>query len=197
MSADAWPGAASGPAPARPAPWQPPQPELARRPRQLKALRMLPNLPVVDDQGRRLRFYDDVVRGRQVVLHAIYSACALYCPPATRNLLEARRLLQAESPRLRVVSLTLTPLDDDPSALAAYRRQHGLPADWWLLTGAPTQVETIHRALGFLPPADSPRSQEYHVTSGLVGDEPEVKWSHVSTLQPPRALARMIRFGLA
>lgn len=180
-----------------PPPWQPPQPQLAQQPRRLKAERLLPNLPVVTDQGRSLRFYDDVVRGRQVVLHAIFSACALYCPPATRNLLEARRLLAADEPGLRVVSLTLTPLADDPAALAAYRRQHALPADWLLLTGEPGHLETINRALGFLPAADSPRSQEYHVTSGLVGDEPAVKWAHVSTLQPPRALARMIRFGLA
>lgn len=178
-------------------PWRPAQPGLARQPRRLKAERLLPNLPVLTDDGQWLRFYDDVVRGRQVVLHAMFSACALYCPPATQNLLAARELLAAEHPGLRVVSLTLTPLSDDPPALAAYRRQHRLPADWLLLTGQPGHLETICRALGFLPPADSPRSQDYHVTSGLVGDEPAVKWSHVAMGQPPRALARMIRFGLA
>lgn len=180
-----------------PTPLHFPDPALARDPRRLRRQNRLPNLPVVDDRGARLRFYDDVVRDRQVVLHAIYSACASYCPPSTRNLLQARQLLGAEYADLRVVSLTLTPVADDPQALAAYRRQYGLPDSWLLLTGQPRHLEPLCRALGFLPPEGSGLGLDYHATSGLVGDEPLVKWSHLSTLQPPAAIARMVRFGLA
>lgn len=166
-------------------------------PRQLKREAMLPNLPVVSHTGRQLRFYEDVVQDRRVLLHVMYSACALYCPPSTRNLVQARQLLGTEGKRLHFVSITLTPVSDDPKALNDYRQLHGLGDDWLLLTGQPRHLEPLTRALGFLPPEDSALPMTYHATKALVGDEPAVKWGHLSTLQTPAAVARMIRFALA
>ena len=53
--------------------------------------RLAPNVSLIDQDGRKVRFYDDVLKGRQVVLSAMYSACEKLCPPTMRNLIEARR----------------------------------------------------------------------------------------------------------
>jgi hypothetical protein len=69
-----------------------------------------PNVPLVDQDGRSLRFYDDVMQDRRVIISVMYSVCSNTCTPSTRNLIEARRLLGDEARDLHFVSLSLTPL---------------------------------------------------------------------------------------
>ena len=157
--------------------------------------RRSPNVALLDHNGRSVRFYDDVMKGRKVLLNVMYSVCSNVCTPATRNLIEARRLLGNEADSLQFVSMTLTPLSDTPAALRAYKKLHGIPADWTFLTGTLDNVEKAQRALGFISNDD---------TDGLLGhsamarlcDERHLRWSHVNTMLSPRSIARMVRFEL-
>ena len=53
----------------------------------------IPNPPVLDQSGRRLRFYDDLIRGRAVLLNVFFTACGDTCPLVTQNLREVQDLL--------------------------------------------------------------------------------------------------------
>jgi protein SCO1 len=158
--------------------------------------RRTPNLPLLDHNGRTLRFYDDVMKDRKVLLNVMYTVCSNICTPAQRNLMEARSLLGDEAKDLRFVSMSLTPLDDTPQALRAYKKLHGIDERWLFLTGRLEYVEKIQRALGFI----SERNDEdllSHSAIALLCDERHLRWSHVNTLLSPRSIARMIRFELA
>src|SRR5215831_3480603 len=39
-----------------------------------------PNVPVIDQNGRTLNFYDDVIKGKIVVVSFIYTSCQDLCP---------------------------------------------------------------------------------------------------------------------
>ena len=45
-----------------------------------------PNVPVVDQDGRTLNFYDDVIKGKMVVVSFIYTSCPDICPLTTARL---------------------------------------------------------------------------------------------------------------
>ena len=51
-----------------------------------------PNVPVVTQDGKTLRFYDDLIRDKIVVVSFIYTTCADLCPVTTARLstLQAR-----------------------------------------------------------------------------------------------------------
>src|SRR5262245_24171028 len=48
-----------------------------------------PNLPVVTQDGRTLRFYDDVIKGKIVVIDFIYTSCPDICGLTTARLSQA------------------------------------------------------------------------------------------------------------
>src|SRR5262249_44443966 len=45
-----------------------------------------PNLPVVTQDGRTVRFYDDLIKGRMVIVSFIYTSCPDICPLTTARL---------------------------------------------------------------------------------------------------------------
>ncbi len=158
--------------------------------------RRTPNVALLDQDGRLLRFYDDVMKDRKVLINVMYSVCSNVCPPATRNLIEARRLLGDDAKGLRFVSMSLTPLSDTPDALRAYKQQHGIGADWTFLTGTPRNMERVQRALGLIGSDDNGDTDDLlsHSAMAKLCDERNLRWSHVNTLLSPRSIARMIRF---
>ena len=169
---------------------------LTRTVRERHQQRRLPNLPLIDQHGRTVYFYDDVMKGRQVLLGSMYTGCTNICTPATQNLIAARKLLGAQGLQLQFVSMTLTPLNDPPEALQAYIKQHGIDTPWTFLTGKVAHLETIQRVLGFLGTRDGDDLLS-HAAAALYCDERNLRWSHVNTLLSPQAIARMVRFAMA
>src|SRR6185312_9498183 len=49
-----------------------------------------PNVPLVDQNGKTVHFYDDMIKGKTVVLDMIYTHCVNY------NSLETERLVQVQ-----------------------------------------------------------------------------------------------------
>ncbi len=156
----------------------------------------MPNLPLLDQDGRAVRFYDDVMKNRTVLVNVMYSVCSNICSPATRNLMQARELLGPQAADLHFVSLSLTPLSDTPEALRAFKKLHGIGAKWTFLTGLPQNMESVQRAQGFLSEEDGDDLLSHSAMARLC-DERLLRWSHVNTMLPPRSIARMIRFELA
>lgn len=159
--------------------------------------RHLPDVQLLDHEGRAVRFYRDVVRDRRVVIGVMYSSCQNLCLPVTRNLVEAQKLLGPAAQGLNFVMISLTPLEDRPADLKRYMRTHGLERGWTLLTGMPPPVEEVTMALGLRSRDPGELDLTSHATKLRIGDEPQVRWGHAQALVGGRSLARMIRFELA
>ena len=53
------------------------------------------NVPVVNQDGRTLRFYDDVMKGKILLINFFFTSCDDVCPLATENLVRVQELLGA------------------------------------------------------------------------------------------------------
>ena len=160
----------------------------------LRGLRS-PNESLLDHEGRPLRFYDDVMKNRVVIINVMYTVCNRIGTPAMRNMIEARRLLGAEGHHLHFVSMTLTPLSDPPEALRDFKKLHGITDRWTFLTGKPESVEKVQRALGFISQREGDDLLSH---SGMARycDERMLRWTHLNTMLPGSSVARMIRFEM-
>jgi protein SCO1/2 len=177
-------------------PGDPGSARLTRTIREQLRRRRAPNFSLINHQGQPLRFYDDILKNRKVLLNVMYSGCSKICTPATRNLLQARKLLRAQAIDLQFVSMTLTPLSDSPEVLRRYMALHGIDPDWTYLTGKVEHVQGIQLALGFISAREGDDLLS-HSGSALYCDERNLQWSHVNTLLSPPAIARMIRFEIS
>src|ERR1700749_2855536 len=81
----------------------------------------LPNLPVVDQGGRQLTFYDDLIKDKIVVIMFIYTSCTDICPITTARMTQIEDNLGDVLGRdIFIISLTVDPVNDTPEKLKAY-----------------------------------------------------------------------------
>lgn len=153
-----------------------------------------PNTLVQTHDGRSLRFYDDVVRGKIVVFNMMYAVCTGICPGNTANL---RQVQQALGSRLGkdifMVSMTLQPQFDTPQALMAYVKHYDIQPGWTFITGQPKEMDVIRRTLGFFnddPKID--RDLANHTGMVRVGNERLDRWFMMPALSRPQQIARAI-----
>jgi protein SCO1 len=153
-----------------------------------------PNSIVDAHDGRKLRFYDDVIRGKVVAINMMYTACAGICPGNTANL---KRVQQELSDRLGkevfMYSLTLRPDVDTPQALREYVERYEIPKGWTFLTGKPAEMDVIRRKLGFFnddPAIDADLNQ--HTGMLRIGNEKLDRWAMSPALASPTQIARAL-----
>ncbi len=151
----------------------------------------LPNFALTTHRGERVRFYDDLLRGKLVVINFMYTRCGGLCPGQTANLVKVQRQLGARVGRdVFMYSLTLEPQADTPQVLRKYAESYNTGPGWSYLTGRPAEIEIIRRRLGFVdldPARDVERST--HIGMVLYGYEPLDRWSACPALGEPDLLA--------
>ena len=154
----------------------------------------IPNVPLTTHTGKAVRFYDDLVRDKVIVINMMYANCNNTCPPATYNLVQVQRMLGERVGRdIFMYSLTLKPEQDSPQELAHYAKQHHVLPGWLFLTGAPGDVQRLRLALGFYDPDPQVDRQDgRHVGMVRIGNDPYRRWGMAPTLADPRQIVSMI-----
>ncbi len=95
--------------------------------------------------NEEVRFYDDLIRGKQAVVNFMYAECHGACPLVTQTLKKTYKDLKDRMGKdLFFYSITTKPQDDSPAALKHYAetRKADLPG-WLFLTGDPYDIQTI------------------------------------------------------
>ena len=155
----------------------------------------IPNPEVWTHRGRRVRFYDDLVRDRVVILNVMYTGCGYTCPLVTQNLLAVQELLADRIGRdLFIYSLSLQPELETPALLADYATQHGIAPGWELLTGRPAELARLRDSLGFRS-ADPEAAILLDEHTGMLryGSDALDRWAHLPALLPPESIAKALR----
>jgi cytochrome oxidase Cu insertion factor (SCO1/SenC/PrrC family) len=143
----------------------------------------IPDEELVDQDGRTVRFYSDLVRGKVVAIQFIFTTCASVCPP----LGTAFATLRAREPDVQFISVSVDPVTDTPERLNAWCRRFGAGPNWRLVTGAKPAVDRVLRALRAY---DANKNE--HTPLFLLGDDRGGKWRRVHGLATPETIARVI-----
>lgn len=155
----------------------------------------LPNVPLVNQDGQALRFYDDLVHGRHTLaVNFVYAQCADICPSTTANLSRVQNLLGDRLGReVRMASISIDPARDTPKILKAYASRFGARRDWQFLTGKPRDIEVLRRALGVFE-RDPQRDRDITQHTGMVvyGNDALGRWARVSALAQPERIVESI-----
>ena len=99
--------------------------------------------------NKEVRFYDDLIRGKQAVVTFMYADCGGACDMVTQRLKVIYKELKPRMGNdLFFYSLTIKPQDDTPAALKHYAQMNkaDLPG-WVFLTGDAYDLETIRMRL--------------------------------------------------
>ena len=141
--------------------------------------RYFPNFEVTTHEGKKVRFYDDLVKDKIVVINFMYAQCEGICVPITRNLKRVQSLLGKRVGRdIFMYSISLKPEEDNPQKLKHYVQMHRIKPGWTFLTGKPDEIDTLRRKLGF---SDSKAKLDKDLTNhiGMIryGNEARQWWA--------------------
>ena len=151
------------------------------------------NAQLRTQDGKTVRFYDDLIRDRIVAINFIYTRCEGVCPMTTANLVKVHKLLEEHADHdVSLYSITLKPWEDGPEELKDYAKAHG--ANWTFLTGNDYDLTTIrfrmfrwdHPALDFNP--------EQHTGMVRVINDRLDRWSMCPTLASAKQIVEAIEW---
>ncbi len=142
-----------------------------------------PNVPLTTQDGRTVRFYDDLIKGKIVAVNFIYTSCKYACPLETARLAQVQRLLGDRMGKdVFFYSITIDPAYDTPAVLKEYAAKFDAGPGWLFLTGTQEDIDLISRKTG---PYSEPNPSN-------PGNEVTGQWIRNSGVDDPRFLATTI-----
>ena len=156
--------------------------------------RYFPNVLLRTHENKTVRFYDDLIKGKIVLINFMYARCEGICPTQTANLVKVQQALESRVGQdIFMYSITLKPQQDTPQVLQEYARVHGVKPGWLFLTGRGEDIEKLRRKLGFVDPdpiVDKDKSQ--HIGVVLYGNEALDRWAACPALTDPEEIAKYV-----
>src|SRR5579864_3739496 len=150
-----------------------------------------PNVRLINQDKKRVRFYDDLIKGKIVVIQFMFSNCERLCPMVTPNLVKVQKELEKQSPRkVNIVSISVDPDHDTPAVLKAYAKKFHVQPGWQFLTGRRQDIDWLRRELGLYYPEDQ---QFEHMNMLTVGREATGQWFTIRALNNPEVIAYTVR----
>jgi protein SCO1/2 len=165
--------------------------------REMMRRRYFPDVVLTTHEGRQVRFYEDLLKDKIVVLNLMYANCQGACPAITANLARVQKILIEQGKRnVFLYSLTVKPEEDTPEKLKAYAELHNVGPGWQFLTGKPADVELLRSKLGFVDINPQVDENDRARHSGMVrfGNEPKAWWAACQGQANPEWIAREISF---
>jgi protein SCO1 len=151
-----------------------------------------PNVPLTTQDGKTVRFYDDLLKGKTVAIYLMYATCQYQCPLETARIAQTQRLLGDRVGRdIFFYAISIDPKHDTPAVLKKYAETYHTGPGWLFLTGQPADIELISKKLGLYTSPD-PSNLDGHSPELMIGNEPTGQWMKNSAADNPKFLSLMI-----
>ena len=104
----------------------------------------IPDILLLDQNGKQVRLYSDIVRGKVVLVHFFFTKCSDICPMQGRSLMKLKSRLGDKLGRdIFFVSISKDPLNDTPEKLSKWGKRYGVGPGWTLVTGDQPVIKKI------------------------------------------------------
>jgi protein SCO1/2 len=112
----------------------------------------MPDVTLVNQDGKRVRLYDLVNGGKPVVLDFIYGTCTTICPVLSANFTNFQRRLGDGIRNVQLVSISIDPEHDTPAVMKKYLKNYQARPGWDFLTGSRQDIDRVMRAFNAYVP---------------------------------------------
>jgi protein SCO1/2 len=148
------------------------------------------NLELINQDGETVRFFDDVLKDKVVVISFIFTNCEGACPVMTRKLTLVRDQLEGYIGNpIQFVTLSLDPERDTPAAMKEFAKLHKADHDGWVfLTGSAGNLDAIIKRLG-----QYTDDIEAHSTLMIAGNVNAAHWMKILPQEPPPGIAEKLK----
>ena len=152
-----------------------------------------PNVELVSHEGKRVKFFDDLLKDKVVVINFIYTSCPDVCPLETARLAEVQAILGDRVGRdVFMYSISIDPETDTPEVLADYAKKFGAGPGWTFFTGKADDIVLIRKKLSLYRPEVEGQGSSDHNTTLIIGNQRTGRWMKRSPMENAYFLANQI-----
>jgi protein SCO1/2 len=146
------------------------------------------DIVLTEQNGHRVRLYEDVIKDRTIVMNSFFASCKGSCPIVSQTYaLLQDRFADRLGNDLMLVSITVDPANDTPPKLAEYARRMKAKPGWLLLTGSKDEVTRALKKIG-----QSSETPEAHLNVMIVGNDRTGLWKKAFALAKPDEIAGIV-----
>jgi protein SCO1/2 len=148
----------------------------------------LAKLSLVDQNGRRVDLYDDLIKNHTVVLNSFFASCTGSCPVMARTFLHLQNKLgDRVGTDVILVSITVDPENDTPEKLKAYAEKIGAKRGWYFLTGTREEVDAALGKIG-----QYTEQREAHMNIIIAGNDRTGLWKKALAIAPSEEIWKVV-----
>ena len=148
----------------------------------------IPDIELLDQNGRKIHFYTDLVKGHTVVINFIFTTCTTICPPLGATFARVQKELGNKAGNdVRLISISVDPATDTPERLKAWGEKFHAANGWTFVTGDKPRVDELLNALG----AATARREDHSPTI-LIGNDAHGTWTRTYGLANTSKLVQLI-----
>lgn len=147
----------------------------------------IPHVRVLDQNGKALDFYSDLVKGQNVAINFIFTTCTTVCPVLTATFRRVQTELEASQSNVKLISISVDPTIDTPERLRDFAEKFKAGPGWTFVTGEKSEIDSLLQRLGA-----GLGNKNDHTSMVLIGNDPADVWTRTYGLSSPSVLMKVI-----
>ena len=153
-----------------------------------KAQNYFTDTVLMNQNGERMRFYTDLMKGKTVIIDTFFATCQASCLPMNRNLAQIQEGLGERLGKdVNILSISVDPTVDTPTLLKAYAKRLNARPGWYFLTGDKESVDFILKKLGQFV-----EDKNGHMNIFLIGNDRTGLWKKAFGLAKSEELMKVV-----
>jgi|SRR5215213_2100160 len=148
----------------------------------------IPDVNCLDQNGKKLHFNTDLVKGKVVVINFVYTTCTYLCTRIGESTVRLQTALGDRVGRdVYLISVSTDPVTDTPEKLKAWATRLKAKDGWTLVTGEKAEIDRLLTVL-----TGDPSGIKTHSPLLLIGNEAKNVWAENYAFESPAKLIEQI-----
>jgi cytochrome oxidase Cu insertion factor (SCO1/SenC/PrrC family) len=147
----------------------------------------IPDAQVLDQNGKQLNFYSDLVKDKIVAINFIFTTCTTICPPLTATFRRVQQDAATRGVEVQLISISVDPTTDTPERLRDFAAKFKAGPNWAFVTGDKARIDSVLQALGA-----AVSNKNDHPPMIIIGNDASNYWTRAYGLTSPVKLVDLL-----
>ena len=147
----------------------------------------IPDVQVLDQHGKQLNFYSDLIKGKTVAINFVFTTCTAICPSLTATFRRVQQDAAARGVDVQLISVSVDPTTDTPERLNDYAAKFKAGPNWTFVTGDKARIDSVLSGLGA-----AVSNKNDHTPMILIGNDSSDYWTRAYGLTSPTKIVDIL-----
>jgi len=148
----------------------------------------IPHARVLDQNGKQLNFYTDLIKGKSVAINFVFTTCTAICPSLTATFRRVQQEARTRGLDVQLISISVDPTVDTPERLNEFAKKFKVEPGWTFVTGDKAEIDSLLQALGV-----AVANKNDHTPMVIIGNEVADQWTRTYGLSSPKTIVDLIQ----